>query len=643
MTKDVLQSASESTLAAPSGRIAKRGSSNVTSSMTLEDAAAGTLAAAAAAAAAGDIGPSPGNPHTYTRAPNADGTAGSPRSPNSCGDNGDGSSASTLDSAEVRAALRLSTAQAFSSERAMSSGGHGLCHGPPLRRGSSRGSLDSVSSGSVRGAGWDDPAFEEKSACTKGSDGDGDGDGDDHTGTTPGTDDGEDLEDTPSKEEADRARRKNKFSQALQRLGSATMTELGSNTTSSKSKSKKARNKDSTAGNGQHGHGVRFVPQVTTSSTSNLTAEQGGVADAAATTKRASNESQLTADGGGFRYHTRAYRRASGAVSQEALGAMTATITGMSESRHHYVDPYDPLPAGPATNSDAIHELPEAPRFDDDSDSSVGLSNPGDDPDEFKDNEDEERKNLSTKFRREYRSVAWTKLAVLAVLGASMAVVVVLIYRLAKNEERDDFKVQYDDLSAKVMSGFHHNMDMKVWSAYTLSVMYAHEGIEESAVGWPKVTLGDFYEQVEGILLTSHAGAKTVSFAPLVMDEDRAPWEAYAAAAYDSEHPGPEVVNGTVPTLGTTAVQQRSSVWEDEGAASDESVFGGNDRRRGLLGLLRGGRRHELHQSRRDLLADSSRTVEDGIFGVTDGVARDQEEGRGYYLPAWQIGRSRVW
>lgn len=637
MTKDVLQSASESTPAAPSGRITKRGSSNVTSSMTLEDSAAGTLAAAAAAAA-GDIGPSPGNPHTYTRAPNAGGTAGSPRSPNSCGDNGDGSSTSTLDSAEVRAALRLSTAQAFSSERAMSSGGHG--HDPPLRRCSSRGSLDSVSSGSVRGAGWDDPAFGEKSACTKGSDGD--GDGDDHTGTTPGTDDGGDLEDTstPSKEEADRARRKNKFSQALQRLGSSTMTELGSNTTASKSKSKKARNKDSTAGNGQHGHGhghgVRFVPQVTTSSTSNLAAEQGGVADAAAMTKRASNESQLTADGGGFRYHTRAYRRASGAVSQEALGAMTTTSTGMSESRHHYVDPYGP------TNSDTIHELPEAPRFDDDSDSSVGLSNPDDDPDEFKDNEDEERKNLSTKFRREYRSVAWTKLAVLAVLGASMAVVVVLIYRLAKNEERDDFKVQYDDLSAKVMSGFHHNMDMKVWSAYTLSIMYAHEGIEESVVGWPKVTLGDFYEQVEGILLTSHAGAKTVSFAPLVMDEDRASWEAYADSEY-SEHPGPEFVNGTVPASGATAAHQRSSVWEDEGAASDESIFGGNDRRRGLLGLLRGGRRHELHQPRRDLLAHSSRTVEDGIFGVTGGVAHDQEEGRGYYLPAWQIGRSRVW
>lgn len=619
MTKDVLESAPESAPAAPSGRIAKRGSSNVTSSMTLEDSAAGALAAAAGG------GGGTGSPN-------------SPDSPASYGDNGDGSSTSTLDSAEVRAALRLSTAQAFSSERAMSSGGHG----PPLRR----GSLDSVSNGSVRGAGWDDPAFEEKSAFTKGSDGD--GDGDDHAGTAPGTDGGEDLEDAPGNEEADRARRKNKFSQALQRLGSSTMTELGSNKTSSKSKSKskKARIKDSTAGNGQqHGHGVgvRFVTPVTTSSTSNLIAEQGGVADAAVITKRASNESQLTADGGGFRYHTRAYRRASGTVSQEALGAMATTSTGMSESRHHYVDPYDPLPAGAATNSHAIHELPEAPRFSDDSDSSVGLSNPEDEPDEFKDNEDEECKNLSTKFRREYRSVAWTKLAVLAVLGASMAVVVVLIYRLAKNEERDDFKVQYDDLSAKVMSGFHHNMDMKVWSAYTLSVMYAHEGIEESAVGWPHVTLDDFYEQVEGILLTSHAGAKTVSFAPLVMDEDRASWEAYAAAEYDSERPGPGAVNGTVPTLGATAVQQRSSVWEDEGAASDESIFGGNDRRRGLLGLLRGGRRHELHQPRRYLLADSSRTVEDGIFGVTNGVARDQEEGRGYYLPAWQIGRSRVW
>ena len=187
---------------------------------------------------------------------------------------------------------------------------------------------------------------------------------------------------------------------------------------------------------------------------------------------------------------------------------------------------------------------------------------------------------------------------------------------------------------------------MKVWSAYTLSVMYTHEGDEFTAGGWPQVTLGDFHEQVEGILLTAHAGAKSVSFAPLVMGDDRATWETYAAAEYAHEHSAGDAVNETASPVGVRSVpQQKPSVWEDERDGSNQSIFGANDRhsrRRGLLGLLRGGSRQEI-QPRRDLLVDSGRTVEDGIFGVADGVAHDQEEGHDFYLPAWQIGKFHLY
>ena len=562
-----------------------------------------------------------------------DGSLLPPNSPSSHGGGGtsannDASSTSTLDSTEVRTAFRLSAAEAFSSERAMSSTGGG---GTMPRRGSNRSASERSlgSHGSVRGAGWDDPAFEV--------------DGDDHTGMTP---DDEHLEEMigneeEGAEESDKAKRKNNFSQALLRAGSSTITELGSNQ-SSKSRANKTR---SNSDDGHHGRVARFVPPATQTSTSNLMAQTGGgLGGTNNMPKRNSNESQISSDGGGFRYHNRAYRRSSNDMVRTNRGMMATTSTGMSASQHHYIDPYDPLQAGAAdggagrASPSAIHDLPEAPRYDDDSASSVGLSNPDDEADDLRDNEDEERKNLNTKFRREYRSVAWTKLAVLAVLGASMAVVIVLIYRLAKREEQDDFKIQYDDLSAKVMSGFHHNMDMKVWSAYTLSVMYAHEGVEESAAGWPQVTLGDFYEQVEGILLTAHAGAKSVSFAPLVADEDRASWETYAAAEYARLHSDDGVVNGTGSEVPTA--QEQSSVWEDaKGDDSNQGIFGGNVRHRGLLGLLRGGSERHRTQWRRDLSIHPNRTVEDGIFGVTDGVAHDQEEGHDYYVPVWQIGK----
>ena len=124
----------------------------------------------------------------------------SPNSPQSHGgNNNDASSTSTLDSTEVRTAFRLSAAEAFSSERAMNStavdGGSGS--GTLPRRGSNRSASERSlgSHGSVRGAGWDDPAF-------------------DHTGTTP---DDEHLEEMigNEEEEEDEAKRKgNKLSQA---------------------------------------------------------------------------------------------------------------------------------------------------------------------------------------------------------------------------------------------------------------------------------------------------------------------------------------------------------------------------------------------------------------------------------------------
>lgn len=256
----------------------------------------------------------------------------SPNSPQSHGgNNNDASSTSTLDSTEVRTAFRLSAAEAFSSERAMNStavdGGSGS--GTLPRRGSNRSASERSlgSHGSVRGAGWDDPAF-------------------DHTGTTP---DDEHLEEMigNEEEEEDEAKRKgNKLSQALLRMGSSTVTELGSNR-SSKARSNKTR---SNSDDGHHGRVARFVPPATQTSTSNLMANSGGGgggrASGAAAPKRNSNESQVSSDGGGFRYHNRAYRRASNDMTHFDAGMMATTSTGMSESRHHYIDPYDPLPAG---------------------------------------------------------------------------------------------------------------------------------------------------------------------------------------------------------------------------------------------------------------------------------------------------------
>lgn len=177
-----------------------------------------------------------------------------------------------------------------------------------------------------------------------------------------------------------------------------------------------------------------------------------------------------------YRYQDRYYRSGSIAPNGNCAAAADAALIAYEEEearrkkpepRWSDTTPFVSNGRGNGGDGHGDNDRYDCGCGDDDSDasSSVGLQGPGEDDgrsvDDRKQEEERNRKSLSNKFRNEYNAVTWTKLIVLAVLGVSMAVVIWLIYRLAKGEEVDDFHVQYADLSAKVMSGFHHNMDMK--------------------------------------------------------------------------------------------------------------------------------------------------------------------------------------
>mmetsp|Transcript_41571 Transcript_41571/g.126014 ORF Transcript_41571/g.126014 Transcript_41571/m.126014 type:complete len:1447 (-) Transcript_41571:64-4404(-) len=128
------------------------------------------------------------------------------------------------------------------------------------------------------------------------------------------------------------------------------------------------------------------------------------------------------------------------------------------------------------------------------------------------------------------------KALVVIFLIAAAVVVTALIYTSTKNAEHDDFRVQYAHVATRVKDSFKHIMQMRVWTAYTLSAVYtghSRSGISfgqsshEMLAPWPNFTLLNFAEQTLGTVVL--ARAVDVTFNPLVSAEDRPGWEAYAS------------------------------------------------------------------------------------------------------------------
>ena len=208
-------------------------------------------------------------------------------------------------------------------------------------------------------------------------------------------------------------------------------------------------------------------------------------------------------------------------------------------------------------------------------------------------------------------------------------------------------------------------MDMKVYTAYTLSGAFATQKGVDHTMNWPNITMPGFLEMTMAMPLLAHSWS--IGFSPLVTAETRERWEAYAtevaeqtgldaiiANAGSTDHLGEHGSHGghdavadvmhsdhSVSTThahgaamtdsnvesGTSTMSMASDTAASMAMEKDDAAngHGHRDRERRLNGLR--GRKvtpASTQDRRRDL--EESAMAHEAHGGVTD-VARDQDSG----------------
>ena len=164
--------------------------------------------------------------------------------------------------------------------------------------------------------------------------------------------------------------------------------------------------------------------------------------------------------------------------------------------------------------------------------------------------------------KQENKAVAWLRVLVFFVLLVTAILVSVGTYLYTRNDEEEDFEHDFSANAAKVIEAFHDAVDQKLGAAGTLSTTITSIAISTGAT-FPNVTIPDIevrskgwptYQQ-QGLRIRKSTNDKCPLFAslnkfhgsnarigadsalyfwlPLVTDETRKGWEAYAA---DNQH-----------------------------------------------------------------------------------------------------------
>jgi len=140
------------------------------------------------------------------------------------------------------------------------------------------------------------------------------------------------------------------------------------------------------------------------------------------------------------------------------------------------------------------------------------------------------------------KAVTRVKLIVVLMLLCATVVVTALIYHFTKTDEVNDYNHQYEIFANKIIESFSHNMDMKVYTAYTFASVFTSRfssgssGDDSNIIRtssspktmWPNVSMSDFHEQATGTVLLAHA--QSVYFAPMLTNDTIAPWMDYEAS-----------------------------------------------------------------------------------------------------------------
>lgn len=142
--------------------------------------------------------------------------------------------------------------------------------------------------------------------------------------------------------------------------------------------------------------------------------------------------------------------------------------------------------------------------------------------------------------RREDRAVKLLKVVVVVLLLVAAVCLSLLTLSYTRSDQRQRFDTEYMGFASKITDTFRRKGRLRAWSSYSLAVAYTSEFSRLNS--WPNVTLWDFGRRAIGPVVM--ADTEGLGFAPLVTNETRAQWEAYAVENYEellrSVYSGPQ-------------------------------------------------------------------------------------------------------
>jgi hypothetical protein len=152
-----------------------------------------------------------------------------------------------------------------------------------------------------------------------------------------------------------------------------------------------------------------------------------------------------------------------------------------------------------------------------------------------------ERKQLAA---METKIVFWLRILCCAILMSTAVVVSLGVYFYTKNDEEEDFKHVYDASSAeRVIQSFHDSVSHLLAGVDAFSVAVTSYALNAGAT-FPNVTVPD--PELRGASTRVITKSIASIWLPLVHEEDRAGWEAYATQTHTHQMRSFQVENGYI-------------------------------------------------------------------------------------------------
>ena len=128
---------------------------------------------------------------------------------------------------------------------------------------------------------------------------------------------------------------------------------------------------------------------------------------------------------------------------------------------------------------------------------------------------------------QEDRQVKCLRMIFFFTLLATAAMVCTGVFLQARNDQYDNFEREFENHAGKVVETFHASVERKLGAFDALSQQFTSHSIETGAV-FPNVTLPHF--EIHAAATRILSDGLFVYYTPIVTDEIRKEWEAYATA-----------------------------------------------------------------------------------------------------------------